>query len=207
MERDTVRVLSISFDKVFQLTRSRGAWPLKSTVVLIILHFNSHAHVERDFYNSLLILIFVNFNSHAHVERDVSICILTWYSSHFNSHAHVERDKQTTLLWIKIFYFNSHAHVERDIRCSWKICKNWISTHTLTWSVTFKEDFRLAYIRFQLTRSRGAWHVDIPSFSLIGQFQLTRSRGAWRRGWLYIYGNIWNFNSHAHVERDYRSWY
>ena len=22
------------------------------------------------------------------------------------------------------------------------------------------------------------------------------------RGWLYIYGNIWNFNSHAHVERD-----
>ena len=207
MERDTVRVLSISFDKVFQLTRSRGAWPLKSTVVLIILHFNSHAHVE----------------------RDVSICILTWYSSHFNSHAHVERDKQTTLLWIKIFYFNSHAHVERDIRCSWKICKNWISTHTLTWSVTFKEDFRLAYIRFQLTRSRGAWlsrfarwnikfsfqltrsrgawHVDIPSFSLIGQFQLTRSRGAWRRGWLYIYGNIWNFNSHAHVERDYRSWY
>ena len=50
--------------------------PLKSTLVLIILHFNSHAHVERDalkFYNDKTTL---NFNSHAHVERDLLIYYL-----------------------------------------------------------------------------------------------------------------------------------
>ena len=36
-----------------------------------MMHFNSHAHVERDalkFYNDKTTL---NFNSHAHVERDI----------------------------------------------------------------------------------------------------------------------------------------
>ena len=37
---------------------------------LDILHFNSHAHVERDFTVLLIIATFYNFNSHAHVERD-----------------------------------------------------------------------------------------------------------------------------------------
>ena len=32
-------------------------------------------------------------------------------------------------------------------------------------------------------------------------FQLTRSRGAWLNG-NYVYGRTWDFNSHAHVERD-----
>ena len=37
-----------STSMTFQLTRSRGAWPLKKISDLLILDFNSHAHVERD---------------------------------------------------------------------------------------------------------------------------------------------------------------
>ena len=44
---------------------------LKSTLVPIILHFNSHAHVERDTWDNLPDTIDEHFNSHAHVERDI----------------------------------------------------------------------------------------------------------------------------------------
>ena len=54
----------------------------------------------------------------------------------FNSHAHVERDPQAQSLSAITSYFNSHAHVERD-KMSVKINSlEFISTHTLTWSVT-----------------------------------------------------------------------
>ena len=55
-----------------------------------------------------------NFNSHAHVERDIYICFFGKNTYNFNSHAHVERDKA-------------------DYGKGWYI---FISTHTLTWSVT-----------------------------------------------------------------------
>ena len=37
----------------------------------VILYFNSHAHVERDFVILAQVVIVNNFNSHAHVERDI----------------------------------------------------------------------------------------------------------------------------------------
>ena len=78
----------------------------------------------------------VHFNSHAHVERDVSADSQLPDSSDFNSHAHVERDRTENTGCAGMAYFNSHAHVERDRG----ICKHSqvrsISTHTLTWSVT-----------------------------------------------------------------------
>ena len=56
--------------------------------------------------------------------------------------------------------------------------------------------------KFQLTRSRGAWPMPAEVFSLPVKFQLTRSRGAWH--WSYcIIMCKGNFNSHAHVERDF----
>ena len=99
-----------------------------------------------------------------------------------------------------------------------------ISTHTLTWSVTRKANLRLSQLKkFQLTRSRGAWHrpvLNVPDnygFQLTrsrgawlfkicemlnpSRFQLTRSRGAWRLNSCNV-ATILNFNSHAHVERD-----
>ena len=80
--------------------------------------------------------IFEHFNSHAHVERDFFQIYMTFNWNNFNSHAHVERDAKITTTTRTIFNFNSHAHVERDGSTS--VQKNeWkISTHTLTWSVT-----------------------------------------------------------------------
>ena len=57
-----------------------------------------------------------NFNSHAHVERDIFEGDVVRYDYDFNSHAHVERDGFV-------------AGVARSAE---------ISTHTLTWSVTWQ---------------------------------------------------------------------
>ncbi len=35
-----------------------------------VIHFNSHAHVERDIAKTISEELKTNFNSHAHVERD-----------------------------------------------------------------------------------------------------------------------------------------
>ena len=76
-----------------------------------------------------------------------------------------------------------------------------ISTHTLTWSVTAGGHFSWWFGKFQLTRSRGAWRGELFPSYILGVFQLTRSRGAWPNR-LVLSPTFWNFNSHAHVERD-----
>ena len=103
---------------------------------LLLSHFNSHAHVERDEFDNDNNASYLNFNSHAHVERDKRTGRLRTVCHNFNSHAHVERDAELeknisdieisthTLTWsvttwnfsarLKRYYFNSHAHVERD---------------------------------------------------------------------------------------------
>ena len=55
---------------------------------------------------------------------------------HFNSHAHVERDGNTLDVLCDTANFNSHAHVERDQKAIATAMRKYISTHTLTWSVT-----------------------------------------------------------------------
>ena len=56
-------------------------------------------------------------------------------------------------------------------------------------------------IQFQLTRSRGAWLHFASKVVRFCVFQLTRSRGAWLAEFK-VDGKTINFNSHAHVERD-----
>ena len=211
--------------RIFQLTRSRGAWLLGGAVKSILFDFNSHAHVERDddlfkkldnleisthtltwsvticIYTACLITKWISthtltwsvtcyrrckkqkgdhFNSHAHVERDGPQMMAGWFRLHFNSHAHVERDLCFLCHLISFANFNSHAHVERDCsrkrswvpsrqfqltrsRGAWQTplspyhAQMFISTHTLTWSVTRMVVSRTVIKRFQLTRSRGAW--------------------------------------------------
>ena len=125
-----------------------------------ISDFNSHAHVERDCYFldvyscgmisthtltwSVTATLIGKYNAMA-----ISTHTLTWSVTccrnfsiqplrHFNSHAHVERDCTTDLARDDTKNFNSHAHVERDevIRMFDNRLK--ISTHTLTWSVTYR---------------------------------------------------------------------
>ena len=122
-----------------------------------ILDFNSHAHVERDWYWKMLLVSILHFNSHAHVERDRVSTNLSYSYLYFNSHAHVERDDYTTGAGTAIvFNFNSHAHVERDHLILKPVHFMTISTHTLTWSVTVLENVASIDFTFQLTRSRGA---------------------------------------------------
>ena len=69
--------------------------------------------------------------------------------------------------------------MERDgISWVW-ICLFWISTHTLTWSVTHLLWLQQVLYTFQLTRSRGAWPSMCIGLTSTSLFQLTRSRGAW----------------------------
>ena len=149
--------------------------------------------------------------------------IFLWNSSHFNSHAHVERDLNNQNIKSAL-YISTHT-------LTWSVTpvsigsENLfnISTHTLTWSVT-QLPFTLNHLlRFQLTRSRGAWPFCVKPPSLTSSFQLTRSRGAWRIDTDSVHCYSWfqltrsrgawriclssfisfdNFNSHAHVERD-----
>ena len=146
------------------------------------LHFNSHAHVERDLTPPFLMLNDKYFNSHAHVERDLD---------RRETRPNAEREFQLTRsrgawqLSKRIIAinenFNSHAHVERD-HC-----------------VTIVHDILRA---FQLTRSRGAWpHIFINN---IIQGDISTHTLTWSVTGLCLRGAAvcWHFNSHAHVERD-----
>ena len=59
-----------------------------------------------------------------------------WTFDDFNSHAHVERDEFDNDNNASYLNFNSHAHVERDGQWRNSGKGRFISTHTLTWSVT-----------------------------------------------------------------------
>ena len=78
--------------------------------------------------------------------------------------------------------FNSHAHVERDAQNGKAAGRTLISTHTLTWSVTMGSLTAL-YTRIISTHTL-TWSVT----KCRSHLQKCRS----------------NFNSHAHVERDWQ---
>ena len=59
-----------------------------------------------------------------------------YWDDNFNSHAHVERDRSLPISAVVVDHFNSHAHVERDGKYLHQKDSYFISTHTLTWSVT-----------------------------------------------------------------------
>ena len=120
----------------------------------------------------------IYFNSHAHVERDRLICQLIGKFCNFNSHAHVERDPRSFPNFRRACHFNSHAHVERDTGGTDAAHKFRISTHTLTWSVTFSP-FLLLHQESISTHTL-TWSVTgINHYqNAVNIFQLTRSRGA-----------------------------
>ena len=110
----------------------------------------------------------------------MNIYQLANFICHFNSHAHVERDVGLECFQNLHFYFNSHAHVERD---DFKIriisATVAISTHTLTWSVTFPS----SSMPLSQNDFNSQAHVERDLSGVINdihryQFQLTRSRGA-----------------------------
>ena len=144
----------------------------------------------------------LHFNSHAHVERDSIIPFIGFSPINFNSHAHVERDKEWNTEKKDISDFNSHAHVERDpVGLLAPICTK-ISTHTLTWSVT-------RYLPFYPMLSDISTHTltwSVTHSVLVHTMQIIISTHTLT--WSVTCNNSSltkfsvNFNSHAHVERD-----
>ena len=152
----------------------------QDTSLHLSLHFNSHAHVERD----------VQRTNRSHKTR-ISTHTLTWSVTlpsfshsfslkNFNSHAHVERDGTHQKTIITEEDFNSHAHVERDDTMVVMLSISRISTHTLTWSVTVS--FIPSTATFTISTHTLTWSVT-------ARHRLHRCRHI-------------HFNSHAHVERD-----
>ena len=103
-----------------------------------------------------IIIDLLNFNSHAHVERDKFKCTFILYGR-ISTHT---LTWSVTGVTIKALFhslnFNSHAHVERDDTIIYICDFDKISTHTLTWSVTREICVQFFGLIFQLTRSRGA---------------------------------------------------
>ena len=165
----------------FQLTRSRGAWLpmayLKKSLSIFQLTRSRGAWLGNNKNRTL----WYHFNSHAHVERDARRLPVVEEQINFNSHAHVERDVQIGASNPLSYHFNSHAHVERDLLKFQKNGKTW---------------------QFQLTRSRGAWlqkvRCEMPD-AVISTHTLTWSVTSSFHSSGF---NVYDFNSHAHVERD-----
>ena len=167
--------------KTFQLTRSRGAWPCNWKCFLLPGHFNSHAHVERDW----------------------SWKIWKWTRRKFQLTRSRGAWRNHITMWNLIVKISTHT-------LTWSVTDIWVmivgnNQFQLTrsrgaWRTGV--DTRKTTQTFQLTRSRGAWLSDRYYRNYFWQFQLTRSRGAWRVNPCIVISTFY-FNSHAHVERDF----
>ena len=97
--------------------------------------------------------------------------------------------------------FNSHAHVERDFGLVTAALRQKISTHTLTWSVTYKI-MKITGVKNFNSHA----HVERDHFAsgLTNEQLNFNSHAHVERDILvsiYHFGGKY-FNSHAHVERD-----
>ena len=151
-------IFFVFFLKISTHTLTWSVTLLPLSVGLFSVHFNSHAHVERDpaqlepcghdniSTHTLTWSVTVSITTPLPV-RYISTHTLTWSVTisaklggnkleDFNSHAHVERDPVFEKFRPLNANFNSHAHVERDPATADSFAAYYISTHTLTWSVT-----------------------------------------------------------------------
>ena len=144
----------------FQLTRSRGAWPIQRAQELQLFSISTHTltwsvttlsvcmcyHIILISTHTLTWSVTIWLVSVFEIVR-ISTHTLTWSVTCQFCHM------LEAYLWFQLTrsrgawpqplhhhsnncYFNSHAHVERDPFFSWIVLKIFISTHTLTWSVT-----------------------------------------------------------------------
>ena len=169
------------------------------------LHFNSHAHVERDHATACENSHPWHFNSHAHVERDAPAITGVNAVPNFNSHAHVERDGKDAKMSWQTGHFNSHAHVERDLFAPRRTDRRGISTHTLTWSVT--DEIVGNFTKGRISTHTLTWSVTMWVWHRMPRIINFNSHAHVERDSLDLWANAGthHFNSHAHVERDLRA--
>ena len=103
---------------------------------------------------------------------------------------------------ISLANFNSHAHVERDFAFTHMHCHSFISTHTLTWSVTQGRERRI--IMTKISTHTLTWSVTRYISHRGRQGDNFNSHAHVERDSVIVLATLFlgNFNSHAHVERD-----
>ena len=65
--------------------------------------------MERDKEKNMSKSLHIHFNSHAHVERDYSQIEYVKSATNFNSHAHVERDSIVAITFTKMAAISTHT--------------------------------------------------------------------------------------------------
>ena len=187
----------------FQLTRSRGAWPIKILWQQGHIWFQLTRSRGAWLWTCIVPVCSALFQltrsrgawpalaSCVTSTRQISTHTLTWSVTIFwVRYQKIGQISTHTLTWSVTLqgfsalqhhcHFNSHAHVERDkIERRVKIIEN-ISTHTLTWSVTL--DVMWNFLKLRISTHTLTWSVTKANLRLnqLKKFQLTRSRGAWR---------------------------
>ena len=78
---------------------------------------------------------------------------------------------------MKLNHFNSHAHVERDIFYGTQTKQNFISTHTLTWSVTIT--MKNEYYSLKISTHTLTWSVTLAMFSVVDLFVISTHTLTW----------------------------
>ena len=159
VERDAVVTSKLISIFSFQLTRSRGAWhrPWNFCATGKIFQLTRSRGAWR--FSSKVCLDHMDFNSHAHVERDKLLPLFQSQLLHFNSHAHVERDR--IIIYIhNLGYISTHTLTWSVTHLTKYFCSLLrISTHTLTWSVT--EKFPTINTIFDISTHTLTWSVTI----------------------------------------------
>ena len=117
VERDTESNTEAQKGEAFQLTRSRGARPVKQTTTKTRKDFNSRAHVERD----------PTAEQMRAKELDISTHALTWSATH----------DICQLDSVRIFQL-TRSRGARLLETITNTDVSEISTHALTWSATMK---------------------------------------------------------------------
>ena len=173
-------------ERRFQLTRSRGAWLTACVTPTAWIYFNSHAHVERDNIRFKIKFSINRFQltrsrgawlqmvKRTQYVNKISTHTLTWSVTKngtrkrkiFQISTHTLTWSVTRLFWFKVQFNAISTHTltwSVTIWYFWISCQLHISTHTLTWSVTCIINETIRLVKFQLTRSRGAWPCRITS--------------------------------------------
>ena len=114
----------------------------------------------------------------------------------------MERDNPFVTISRTNVYFNSHAHVERDCYIIIIFCHFFISTHTLTWSVT--NFLKFSFISIPISTHTLTWSVTSNGKTYAVCEQDFNSHAHVERDKVSsMFVKVYNhFNSHAHVERD-----
>ena len=134
------------------------------------------------------------------MERDISLIFLASRRERFQLTRSRGAWLQGSSAEWSIYYFNSHAHVERDLEFLGLDKSKYISTHTLTWSVTGNN--RRGRQRINISTHTLTWSVTSRMTKKQREelFQLTRSRGAWlertttkhREEWISTHTLTWS---------------